>query len=143
MHTDQLESNSRHRYLSYSVMVYLLHARKSGEGSSPSLCICVVRGCVRNRLLKKNNENLFALPPFLALISLSLYFFYNVMLHFLQVQFTTIWHCHPLCEDEFRDAIKENYFTSKKFNFGLSRNQVQFKRKTSIFTFGLSKNQVQ
>ncbi|KAH7528092.1 hypothetical protein FEM48_Zijuj05G0035200 [Ziziphus jujuba var. spinosa] len=41
-----------------------------------------------------------------------------------QVRFTTIWNCHPLRENEFRDPIKENYFTHNKFNLGLSRDQV-------------------
>ncbi|VVB02167.1 unnamed protein product [Arabis nemorensis] len=42
-----------------------------------------------------------------------------------QVKFTEMWHCRPLRESEFRDAISENYFTAKKFNFGLSKAQVQ------------------
>ncbi|KAG7959296.1 hypothetical protein I3843_10G062600 [Carya illinoinensis] len=41
-----------------------------------------------------------------------------------QVKFTPIWSCSPLIEAEFRDAIKENYFSAKKFNFGLSEEQV-------------------
>ncbi|KAF5472907.1 hypothetical protein F2P56_009568 [Juglans regia] len=41
-----------------------------------------------------------------------------------QVKFTPIWSCRPLIEAEFRDAIKENYFSAKKFNFGLSEEQV-------------------
>ncbi|EXC24770.1 hypothetical protein L484_018484 [Morus notabilis] len=46
-------------------------------------------------------------------------------MHFpAQVKFKTIWVCEPLPENEFRDAIKENYFTAKKFNFGLSKAQV-------------------
>ncbi|TKY49411.1 B2 protein [Spatholobus suberectus] len=42
-----------------------------------------------------------------------------------QVKFTTIWHCDPLFEDEFRDAIRDNYFDTYKFNFGLSKDQIQ------------------
>lgn len=42
-----------------------------------------------------------------------------------QVKFTPIWHCSPLSESEFCDAIKENYFSANKFNFGLSEKQVQ------------------
>lgn len=41
-----------------------------------------------------------------------------------QVKFTPIWSCIPLKEDEFRDIIKENYFSAHKFNFGLSEEQV-------------------
>ncbi|KAK2989273.1 hypothetical protein RJ640_017270 [Escallonia rubra] len=41
-----------------------------------------------------------------------------------QVCFTRIWYCSPLSENEFRDAIRENYFSAKKFNFGLSEDQV-------------------
>lgn len=41
-----------------------------------------------------------------------------------QVKFDAIWLCKPLPEKLFRDAIRENYFTSNKFNFGLSENQV-------------------
>ena len=41
-----------------------------------------------------------------------------------QVKFTIIWHCDPLFEDEFRDAIRDNYFGTYKFNFGLSKEQV-------------------
>ncbi|KAJ1397124.1 Development/cell death domain [Sesbania bispinosa] len=41
-----------------------------------------------------------------------------------QVKFIPIWHCKPLPENTFRGAIKENYFSSNKFNFGLSENQV-------------------
>jgi len=32
--------------------------------------------------------------------------------------------CKPLPEKLFRDAIRENYFSANKFNFGLSENQV-------------------
>ncbi|XWS12310.1 hypothetical protein CRYUN_Cryun37aG0078700 [Craigia yunnanensis] len=42
-----------------------------------------------------------------------------------QVKFTTMWYCHPVSENEFRNAIRENYFSRYKFNFGLSENQVQ------------------
>ncbi|PON58281.1 Development/cell death domain containing protein [Trema orientale] len=43
-----------------------------------------------------------------------------------QVQCTRIWECDPLGESEFRDAIEENYYETKKFNFGLSQHQVCF-----------------
>ncbi|KAL6546216.1 hypothetical protein OROMI_021937 [Orobanche minor] len=42
-----------------------------------------------------------------------------------QVCFTPIWYCDPLSEREFQDAIIENYFSAKKFNFGLSEDQVR------------------
>ncbi|XP_019156366.1 PREDICTED: uncharacterized protein LOC109153070 [Ipomoea nil] len=42
-----------------------------------------------------------------------------------QVRFTPIWDCSPLSEPEFRGAIRENYFSAKKFNFGLSQDQVR------------------
>ncbi|CAN4080357.1 unnamed protein product [Withania somnifera] len=41
-----------------------------------------------------------------------------------QVQFEPIWYCSPLSENEFRDAIGENYFSARKFHFGLSDEQV-------------------
>lgn len=41
-----------------------------------------------------------------------------------QVHFNNLWVCHPLSEYEFRSAIQENYYTHKKFNFGLSYEQV-------------------
>ncbi|PHT55336.1 hypothetical protein CQW23_03822 [Capsicum baccatum] len=41
-----------------------------------------------------------------------------------QVQFVPIWCCSPLSETEFRDAIRENYFSARKFHFGLSDEQV-------------------
>ncbi|WVZ25668.1 hypothetical protein V8G54_004212 [Vigna mungo] len=41
-----------------------------------------------------------------------------------QVKFDIIWFCKPLPEKLFRDAIRENYFSANKFNFGLSENQV-------------------
>ncbi|XP_021735657.1 uncharacterized protein LOC110702258 [Chenopodium quinoa] len=41
-----------------------------------------------------------------------------------QVRFSTFWHCDPLPENIFGDAIKENYFKQFKFNLGLSRDQV-------------------
>ncbi|KAK3014776.1 hypothetical protein RJ639_009174 [Escallonia herrerae] len=41
-----------------------------------------------------------------------------------QVCFTQLWYCSPLSENEFRVAIRENYFSAKKFNFGLSEDQV-------------------
>ncbi|CAJ1939651.1 unnamed protein product [Sphenostylis stenocarpa] len=40
-----------------------------------------------------------------------------------QVKFEPIWFCKPLPEKLFRDAIRENYFSANKFNFGLSENQ--------------------
>ncbi|KAK7317902.1 hypothetical protein RJT34_02512 [Clitoria ternatea] len=42
-----------------------------------------------------------------------------------QVKFIPIWFCKPLPEKSFRDAIRENYFSANKFNFGLSENQVR------------------
>lgn len=42
-----------------------------------------------------------------------------------QVKFIQMWQCDPLSEDEFRDAIRANYFSPYKFNFGLSERQVQ------------------
>ncbi|CAH2059314.1 unnamed protein product [Thlaspi arvense] len=42
-----------------------------------------------------------------------------------QVKFNEKWRCRPLTEMEFRHAISDNYFTPKKFNFGLSKAQVQ------------------
>lgn len=51
--------------------------------------------------------------------------FHSVGKHFpAQVIFRQIWNCYPLSENEFRDAIMENYFSAKKFNFGLSEDQV-------------------
>lgn len=41
-----------------------------------------------------------------------------------QVRFAPIWYCTPLSEIEFRNAISDNYYSAKKFNFGLSKNQV-------------------
>ncbi|KAK9291987.1 hypothetical protein L1049_019939 [Liquidambar formosana] len=41
-----------------------------------------------------------------------------------QVRISTIWYCNPLSEHDFHDAIEDNYFAVKKFNFGLSRDQV-------------------
>ncbi|KAL1538461.1 hypothetical protein AAHA92_27206 [Salvia divinorum] len=42
-----------------------------------------------------------------------------------QVCFRQIWHCDPISENEFKDAIIENYFSARKFNFGLSKDQVR------------------
>ncbi|KAL8246604.1 hypothetical protein R6Q59_007820 [Mikania micrantha] len=41
-----------------------------------------------------------------------------------QVRFTTVWDCSPLAENEFKDVIRDNYFSGKKFNFGLNEKQV-------------------
>ncbi|ONK74844.1 uncharacterized protein A4U43_C03F10710 [Asparagus officinalis] len=41
-----------------------------------------------------------------------------------QVLFKRVWMCKPLSEDEFYDAIKDNYYTQNKFHFGLSHDQV-------------------
>ncbi|KAI0497003.1 hypothetical protein KFK09_023329 [Dendrobium nobile] len=41
-----------------------------------------------------------------------------------QILFKRIWMCKPLCEDEFRSAIEENYYSPNKFHFGLSYEQV-------------------
>ncbi|XVF27260.1 hypothetical protein REPUB_Repub14bG0091600 [Reevesia pubescens] len=56
-----------------------------------------------------------------------------------QVKFTPMWYCHPLPEDEFRDAIRENYFSKNKFKFGLSEDQVQ--RLLSLFSLKRLKDQ--
>ncbi|XP_038894626.1 uncharacterized protein LOC120083130 isoform X2 [Benincasa hispida] len=49
-----------------------------------------------------------------------------------QVKFSILWSCYPLFEDHFQSAIKENYFSAKKFNFGLSKVQVH--RLLSLFS---------
>ncbi|XP_059658031.1 uncharacterized protein LOC132304389 [Cornus florida] len=49
-----------------------------------------------------------------------------------QVRFAPFWYCSPLSEHEFRNAIKENYFSAKKFHFGLSEDQVH--RLLSLFS---------
>ncbi|KAF5474620.1 hypothetical protein F2P56_006505 [Juglans regia] len=49
-----------------------------------------------------------------------------------QVKMTPIWHCSPLVEAEFYEAIKENYFSANEFNFGLSEKQVH--RLLSLFS---------
>lgn len=41
-----------------------------------------------------------------------------------QVKVSRIWNCHPLYEDEFHHAIRSNYFSTNKFNYGLSYDQV-------------------
>ncbi|XP_026384625.1 uncharacterized protein LOC113280181 isoform X1 [Papaver somniferum] len=41
-----------------------------------------------------------------------------------QVSFRSQWKCHPVSESEFRDAVKDNYYTKEKFGFGLSEDQV-------------------
>ncbi|XP_058097176.1 uncharacterized protein LOC131242501 [Magnolia sinica] len=63
-----------------------------------------------------------------------------------QIRFKIIWHCRPLSEHEFCEAIKDNYYTHNKFHFCLSDEQVHKllmlfyeKRKTKIrssFSFG-------
>ncbi|KAL0363738.1 UNVERIFIED_CONTAM: hypothetical protein Scaly_1329000 [Sesamum calycinum] len=57
-----------------------------------------------------------------------------------QVCFAPIWYCDPLPEREFRDAIRENYFSAKKFNFGLSEDQVR--RLLSLFSSRKLKNKM-
>lgn len=49
-----------------------------------------------------------------------------------QVRFRTVWECHPLSEELFRDAIVENYYT---FHFHLSQEQVS----RLIYLFSLRK----
>ncbi|KAL5577572.1 hypothetical protein UlMin_019271, partial [Ulmus minor] len=49
-----------------------------------------------------------------------------------QVKITLLWNCSPLPEKEFRDAIKGNYYSAKKFNLGLS--EVQVKRLLQLFS---------
>ncbi|XP_039115463.1 B2 protein-like [Dioscorea cayenensis subsp. rotundata] len=46
------------------------------------------------------------------------------MLFPAQIIFKRIWACKPLCESEFGDCIRENYYTLNKFHFGLSLKQV-------------------
>ncbi|GJU29475.1 development/cell death domain-containing protein [Tanacetum coccineum] len=41
-----------------------------------------------------------------------------------QVRFTTVWDCNPLAKHDFRDAIKDNYYSVKKFKFGLNQDEV-------------------
>ncbi|KAL3508253.1 hypothetical protein ACH5RR_027654 [Cinchona calisaya] len=41
-----------------------------------------------------------------------------------QVRIRVIWNCRPLPEEEFRDAIRDNYYEAHKFKFGLSKEQV-------------------
>ncbi|KAK9156271.1 hypothetical protein Sjap_003751 [Stephania japonica] len=41
-----------------------------------------------------------------------------------QVLFKKIWNCDPLSEHEFHDAIRDNYYTQSKFQFGLDEDQV-------------------
>ncbi|GMI93598.1 hypothetical protein HRI_003029100 [Hibiscus trionum] len=56
-----------------------------------------------------------------------------------QVKIIPMWYCRPLSEKEFRDAIRENYFSKTKFNFGLSEDQVQ--RLLSLFSLKRMKDQ--
>ncbi|GJR92875.1 putative ribonuclease H-like domain-containing protein [Tanacetum coccineum] len=57
-----------------------------------------------------------------------------------QVCFTTVWDCNPLSEHDFRDAIKDNYYSVEKFKFGLNQDQVD-KLMTSFRSKKISKNQ--
>lgn len=41
-----------------------------------------------------------------------------------QIRVRSIWDCKPLNECDFRGDILDNYYTSNKFNFGLSKLQV-------------------
>lgn len=60
------------------------------------------------------------LHGFTWILSLSILCVYHVKI-------TTIcWHCDPLLENEFRDAIQDNYFATYKFHFGLSMDQVYY-----------------
>ncbi|XP_007024946.2 PREDICTED: uncharacterized protein LOC18596430 isoform X3 [Theobroma cacao] len=56
-----------------------------------------------------------------------------------QVKVNPMWNCLPLSENEFRDAIRENYFSRYKFNFGLSEDQVR--RLLLLFSFKRLKDQ--
>ncbi|XWS19903.1 hypothetical protein CRYUN_Cryun31cG0056200 [Craigia yunnanensis] len=56
-----------------------------------------------------------------------------------QVKFTPMWYCRPLSENEFCDAIRENYFCKNKFKFGLSEDQVR--RLLSLFSLKRLKDQ--
>ncbi|MED6125536.1 hypothetical protein PIB30_069392 [Stylosanthes scabra] len=42
-----------------------------------------------------------------------------------QVKFKILWHCDPLSENEFYCAIQDNYFNTYKFNFGLTKEQIE------------------
>ncbi|XP_042020697.1 uncharacterized protein LOC121768308 [Salvia splendens] len=42
-----------------------------------------------------------------------------------QVRFRQIWHRDPISDNEFKDAIIENYFSARKFNIGLSKDQIR------------------
>ncbi|XP_023001553.1 uncharacterized protein LOC111495655 isoform X2 [Cucurbita maxima] len=56
-----------------------------------------------------------------------------------QVTFSILWCCNPLSEDQFQNAIKENYFSTKKFNFGLSKVQLSsdsFERSSDLLLDG-------
>ncbi|KAH9315476.1 hypothetical protein KI387_024103, partial [Taxus chinensis] len=41
-----------------------------------------------------------------------------------QVRFRRVWECYPLSEEDFKEAIIENYRTTKEFDFDLSQDQV-------------------
>ncbi|GLJ21501.1 hypothetical protein SUGI_0397430 [Cryptomeria japonica] len=41
-----------------------------------------------------------------------------------QVRFRSFWECYPLSEEDFKDAIIENYRSTKEFEFDLSQDQV-------------------
>lgn len=57
-----------------------------------------------------------------------------------QVPFSIIWNCSPLTEREFCGAIKENYYSAHKFNFGLSK--VQVRRLLQLFSSRRLKDQL-
>ncbi|XP_031095398.1 uncharacterized protein LOC115999681 isoform X1 [Ipomoea triloba] len=56
-----------------------------------------------------------------------------------QVRFCVVWRCHPLSENCFRDAIRDNYYAPNKFRFGLSQEQVW----KLLCLFGSSRSRVQ
>ncbi|XP_057867319.2 uncharacterized protein LOC131074667 isoform X2 [Cryptomeria japonica] len=41
-----------------------------------------------------------------------------------QVRFRSFWECYPLSEEDFKDAIIENYRSTKEFEFDLSQDQL-------------------
>ncbi|XP_076908577.1 uncharacterized protein LOC143565505 [Bidens hawaiensis] len=42
----------------------------------------------------------------------------------MYVRFTTVYDCSPLSENEFKDVIRDNSYSGKKFHFGLNKKQV-------------------